>query len=144
MQENGLQKGFITISEAIDLINKDTRDNATVDVAFLVKGIPYLRKDGNYTIPLLKHENGHIVPNGERFVHINSEYERVQLEHTIVEHYKKASGDTNYDPQAVTKSLSTVVDDEENPKGALVEQKKPMTKVGEDIQNHAIETTNGE
>ena len=144
--DNNLPKGFITIEEAIKLINEDTRANAKVDARFLVNGLPYLRVGGTYNIRLMKHENGKAVYNGEKFVLISSEYERAMLEHTIVEHYKEVSGnvDFQYDSEtAPTRNLSTAVDDEENPSGRIVRQKKPITKRGEDIADHGVQKTNG-
>ena len=144
--DNNLPKGFIPVDEAIKLINEDTRTEAKVDTKFLLQGLPYLRVGGTYNIRLAKHENGKVVYNGEKFVMIASEYERAMLEHAIVEHYKAMSGNVNfkYDSEnAPTKSLSTAVDDEENPTGKIVKQKKPMTRPGEDITDHGITKTNG-
>ena len=145
MDKKNLPAGFITIEEAIDLINQDTRSNATVDTAFLVAGIPYLRLGGTYNIRKMKHVNGKPVYDGEKFVLIESEYQKAMLEHAIVEHYKKMSGNYDYDPEkAGLKNLSTAVDDEENPSGRIVRQKKAMTKAGDDITEHGIQITNGQ
>lgn len=144
--DNNLPKGFIKVEEAIKLINEDSRSDAKVDTKFLVSGLPYLRVGGTYNIRLMKHQDGKAVYNGEKFVIIASEYERAMLEHAIVEHYKTMSGnmDFKYDTEnAPTRSLSTAVDDEENPTGKIVKQKKPMTKKGEDIADHGITKTNG-
>lgn len=143
--EKNLPNGFITVEEAIDIINKDSRDAATVDVDFLVAGIPYMRIGGTYNIRLMKHKDGRAVYNGEKFVLITTEYERTMLEHAIVEHFKHASGRLDYDPNTSTvRSLSTAIDDEENPKAKIVRQKKPMTSAGEDIADHGVSTTNGQ
>ena len=144
--ENNLPSGFITIDEAIKLINEDTRTDAKVDIKFMLSGLPYLRVGGTFNIRLKKHVNGKAVYDGEKFVLINSEYERAMLEHAIVEHYKAMSGNTNFkydEENAPTRSLSTAVDDEENPSGRIVRQKKPMTKRGEDIADHGVTKTNG-
>lgn len=144
MQSSKLPNGFITIKEAIDLINSDTRKDAKVDTSFLVNNIPYLRVGGTYNIRLMKHDNGVAVYNGEKYVLIQSEYEKSILEHAIVEHYKEVSGNHDYDPEKVVKSLSTAVDDEENPQGRIVRQKKAMTKAGDNISEHGVTTTNGQ
>ena len=142
-----LPNGFIKIEEAIKLINEDSRTNAKVDTKFLLSGLPYLRVGGTFNIRLLKHdENGKVVRNGEKFVLIVNEYERAMLEHAIVEHYKEVSGNVNFkydEENAPTRSLSTTVDDEENPTGKVVKQKKPMTKKGETIADHGVTKTNG-
>ena len=47
---NNIPNGFISVEDAISLIESDTRSNAKVDTAFLLRNLPYLRVDGNYTI----------------------------------------------------------------------------------------------
>ena len=144
--DDNLPNGFIKVEDAIKLINEDSRTDAKVDTKFLVSGLPYLRVGGTYNIRLMKHKDGKAVYNGEKFVQIANEYEKSMLEHAIVEHYKAMSGNVNfkYDAEnAPTRSLSTAVDDEENPSGKIVRQKKPMTKAGEDIADHGITKTNG-
>lgn len=148
MESGKLPKGFISVEEAIQLINEDTRTNAKVDTGFLVAGLPYLRVGGTYNIRKMEHRDGKATYIGEDFVLIKSEYERAMLEHAIVEHYKAMSGDTmfEYDAEhAPTRSLSTAIDDEENPSGKIVKQKRPMTKQGDDISvSRGTTTTNGQ
>ena len=94
--------------------------------------MPYLRVNGNYTIKLQKHDNGVVVNNGTLFVQIKDDWEQSKLKHAIVEHYKAMSGREDFNPDAVgVKSLTTAVDEENNPTGKLSRNKKPMTKFGE-------------
>lgn len=128
---NGLPTGFISVEEAINLINSDTRSNAKVDTAFLLRNLPYLRVDGNYTIKKLKHENGRVVDDGETFVQIESDYQRSILEHAITQHYKEVTGH-DIDPSTIgIKRLSTAVDDEQNPQGRITKNKTSKTKIGD-------------
>lgn len=145
MNNQGLPASFITVEEAVDLINQDTRTEATVDTDFMIAGLPYLRVGGNFNVRLMKTDgSGRAVYNGEKYVYIESEYQLAMLEHAIVEHYKKATGDFNFDPNNKVRSLSTAVDDEENPQANIVVQKKPMTKAGEDISTaRGVTKTNG-
>lgn len=130
---NNLPAGFISVDEAIKLIESDTRTNAKVDASFLLRNLPFLRVDGNYNIKKVKHENGKVVEDGEAFVHIDSDYHRSMLEHAIVEHYKQASG-RDIDPETIgIRRLSTEVDDEKNPQGRIVANKKSKTKVGDNL-----------
>ena len=147
MNNNILPPGFISIEDAVALINKDTRQHATVDTDFMVGNLcaPYLRVGGTFNIRLMKNdERGRAVYAGEKFVLIETEYQLAMLEHAIVEHYKQATGRADFDPKNQTRSLSTTVDDEENPQAQIVTQKKPMTKAGEDITTHAVSKTNGQ
>ena len=133
MQKNNLPIGFISIQDAIKLIESDTRSNAKVDTSFLLNNLPYLRVDGNYTIKKLKHEGGKVVPNGKTQVQISSEYERAMLEHAIVEHYKQVTG-YDINPESIgLRSLTTAVDDEKNPSGRVAKNDKPLTRAGDDL-----------
>ena len=62
--DNNLPTGFISVDEAIKLINEDSRTDAKVDTKFLVSGLPYLRVGGTYNIRLMKHQDGKAVRNG--------------------------------------------------------------------------------
>lgn len=138
MYNNNLPTGFISIEEAIKLIESDTRSNAKVDTAFLLRNLPFLRVDGNYTIKKLKHENGKVVENGEAFVQIDSDYHRAMLEHAIVEHYKLVTGH-DIDPEQIgIKKLATTVDDEKNPQGRITRNKNSKTKVGDSLASGIV------
>ena len=133
MQSGNIPLGFITVEEAIKLIESDTRSNAKVDISFLLRNLPFLRVDGNYTTKKLRHEKGRVVPDGEAFVHIDSDYRRAMLEHAIVEHYKQVTG-REIDPNTIgLRTMTTAVDDEENPGGRVVRNKKSKTKMGDAI-----------
>ena len=125
----------MTIEEAIKLIESDTRKDAKVDTSFLLRNLPYLRTDGNYTIKKLRHdkETGRVVGNGEVFVMITSDYEKEMLKHAIVEHYRNVTGRT-IDPDNIgLRSLTTTVDEETNLGAAIINNDKPTIKPGEDL-----------
>lgn len=134
MQNSGnLPNGFISIADAIKLIESDSRSDAKVDTAFLLRNLPYLRVDGNYNIKKLKHENGRVVEDGEVYVMVTSEYEKAMLEHAITEHYKNVTGRV-VDPEKIgLRSITTAVDDEKNANGYLMNNDKPMVKPGDDL-----------
>ena len=137
---NNIPTGFISVEEAISLIESDTRSNAKVDTAFLLRNLPYLRVDGNYTIKKLKHENGKVVDAGEEFVHILSDYQRSMLEHAIIEHYKMVTG-RDIDPESIgIKKLMTTVDDEKNLSGRIMRNTESSTKVGDTLVSGATQT----
>lgn len=137
---NNIPTGFISVEDAISLIESDTRSNAKVDTAFLLRNLPYLRVDGNYTIKKLKHENGKVVDAGEEFVHIFSDYQRSMLEHAIIEHYKIATG-RDIDPESIgIKKLMTTVDDEKNLSGRIMRNTESSTKVGDTLVSGATQT----
>ena len=134
MQEQPLKNSFVTIDEAIEIINSDTRKNPVVDITKMVNSLPHLRERGNFRIPLLtRDETGKIVKNGSRFTTINSSWDKSRLEHAIVEHYKVVDKlHRTINPEEVgLKSLTTAIDDDKNTQGRLRVNDKPMTKYGD-------------
>lgn len=132
--QNNLPNGFVTIEEAIKLIESDTRKDPVVDTAFLVNGLPYLRVNGNYNIKLLsRNDDGKIVSKGNVYVQIKSEWERSNLEHAIIEHYKETSlNHTVIDPEKIgIRSITTAKDEDTNPTGRAMVNPTPMTKFGD-------------
>ena len=140
MQNSNLPNGFVTVADAIKLIESDSRTDAKVDTAFLLRNLPYLRVDGNYNIKKLKHENGKVVEDGEVYVMISSEYERAMLEHAITEHYKNVTGRVVNPENIGLRSITTAVDDEKNANGYLMNNDKPMIKAGDDIVSGVNQT----
>lgn len=109
---------FLTVKEAIDLINTDTRTNPTVDDKRLVRGIEFLKANQrggemNYTIHLLKKdENGKIVPNGVKYAKVMSPREANELQYAIEDHYKSLSGKVVDSENMGLHKLSTTLDEE--------------------------------
>lgn len=87
-----LPHGFITIDEAIALINKDSRDNATVDIKWMMENILSVEKKHNFNIPLLKHENGVLKENGHVYVYVDDDVDKSNLRKAIQGHYEEMSG----------------------------------------------------
>lgn len=140
---NELPIGFISVEEAIKLIESDSRTNARVDAQFLLDNLPYLRVDGNYTIKKLKHVKGKIEEDGEDTVHIFSEYQRAMLEHCIVEHWKQATG-RDIDPEQIgIRKLTTAVDDEKNPQGRIANNTESDIKLGDALNSGSVKTIGG-
>lgn len=123
---------FISIDDAIKLIEKDTRKDPVVDISAMVDASPYIRVNGNFTIKLLtRDKNGAIVENGNKFVQIASEWDKSRLKHALFEHHKQASGKVLNPDTIGLKSLTTTIDEDANPSGKLKEMDKPMTKFGD-------------
>lgn len=132
--QNSLPNGFVSLEEAIKLIESDTRKDPVVDTVFLVNSLPYLRVNGNYNIKLLgRADDGKIVSKGSVYVQIRSEWERSNLEHAILEHYKLVSRDhVVINPETIgLRSITTAKDEDTNPTGQAMINPKPMTKYGD-------------
>lgn len=131
MANTNLPHGFISVEEAVKLIESDTRKEPVVDVLFMVNNLPYLRVNGNFNIKLLTRKDGKIVDNGSKFVQIENDFQRVTLEHALTEHYKQATG-KEIDPEQI--GLSSVTSAYDDNGGSTVRPRlndKPMTKFGD-------------
>ena len=133
MQKNVTGK-IISVDEAIEIIETDNRQNPVVDTVFLVNSLPYLRVNGNYTIKLLgRNADGKIVSKGSTFARITSDWELSKLKHAITEHYKENTRNhIEINPDAIgVRSVTTAMDEDNNPTGRAMINPKPMTKFGD-------------
>lgn len=130
MQHNGqLAPGFITIDEAINLINKDTRDKATVDLDWMANNIDYVNEFKNFQIPLMdSDERGYAYRKGEAYVYVATAYEKEVLKHAIREAYRNRTGrEANVDK---VHDRTTVYDPENNSASKIVTSPHPNTEKG--------------
>lgn len=105
-----LSPGFIPVTEAIDLIKAETRDNPRVDISRLAENLEYLQPRHNYTIFLLaKDSQGNIVSNGNKPIYIANDYEKALVEHTIIEKFEELSRQ-KYEKNKVRKITTSVTD----------------------------------
>lgn len=131
---NNLMPGFITVEDAIALIKKDKRDDATVDLQFLANNIPYMKVKQNYNIRLMKTVNGRAVRNGSVYVTLYTEYDRQILLKAIQDAFEERTK-LKLDVENIGLSRVTTMVDEE--KG--VSDGRPRTnadstvKAGDDI-----------
>lgn len=134
MENNGLPRGFITIEEAIRLIESDTRKDPVVDTQFLLNNIPYLKLGQNYNIKLLtRADDGKIVENGNKYVQIITERDLVNLREAIGDHYKAVTGrlvDTN---AIGLRRMTAVSDDEKNPMARNIVNTESKIKYGDEL-----------
>lgn len=127
-----LPNGFISVEEAIALIQADSRKDATIDIAFLVKNLPWLERNHNYTIKLLRHEGGKVIDNGIKYVAIENDYQKEMLKHAITQHYKDLSG-REIDPDTIgIRKITTAIEDN-NPQGRPTINKTSSTNIGDTI-----------
>lgn len=134
MENNGLPRGFITIQQAIELIESDTRRDPVVDTAFLLRNIPYLKLGQNYNIKLLtRDDDGRIVENGSKYVQILTERDLVNLREAIGDHYKLVTG-RNVDTNSIgLRRMTTVSDDEKNPAAKNIVNEESKIKFGDEL-----------
>lgn len=89
---------FLTVKEAIDLINSDTPSNPTVDHVKLVKAKYYLdanQRGGemNFNLfPVERNAEGKIVPKPAIYAKVAGPREANELKYAIEDHYVQISG----------------------------------------------------
>lgn len=136
-----LPKGFISIDEAVALINSDTRADAKVDTKWLVSHVDWIEEAHNFRIPLLKTTaDKKIVKVGSKYVQILSAYDKEVLKRAIRNHYRDLVGH-EFSKENV-RAVSSVVDDEVS-SGARPRKSKPIAKEGQTIGTGETIVTNG-
>lgn len=132
-----LPEAFISVDDAIKLINSDTRDNAVVDVQRMLASIKFLRVNKTFRIPLIKSINKRpwIQKIGSKYIIPKNEYERTNVEHAIVSKFTEETGrDINVESMGL-KKVNTVMDEKNN--GAPVIE-APTTKFGEGLNTSEV------
>lgn len=156
MNSNPLPNGFISVSDAVALINSDTRDDAKVDTQYLVGHIDWIEEYHNFRIPVVRfatkeeieaqmraypgrRPNG-LVNLGSKYVQISTSYEKELLKKTIRDHYRDMAG-REYG-KGNTRGISTVMDEETGSNERPRRTKKTIAKEGETIGAGSSRTTN--
>lgn len=135
-----LPKGFISIGEAVELINSDSREEAKVDIKWLVGHVDWIEEAHNFRIPLLKTKDGKLLKCGSKFVQIMNSYDKEVMKKVIRDHYRDLVG-REYQAQNV-RAVSSVADDTVAG-GVRPRKSKPIAKEGQVIGTGETITTNG-
>lgn len=131
-----LPKDFMSIADAVALINSDTRSDAKVDTKWLVNHIDWIEEKHNFRIPLMKTTaDKKVVRTGSKYVEIRDEYDKVTLKRAIRDHYRDMVGHEYERP--TVKAVSSVADDEVGT-GVRPRRSKPIAKEGQLISNETI------
>lgn len=146
-----LSNGFITIPEAIKIINSDKREDAAVDLDWMAKNIDWIQEFKNFKIPVARNITEEEIKDfmekhpGKRppaitlleplYVYVASVYEKETLKHAIKEAWKARVGRELADIK--TKNKTTVYDPEHNTLAqggtAIQFNPNPTTKAGDDL-----------
>ena len=137
-----LPKGFLSIEDAVKLIQSDTRADAKVDTKKLVQSMIWIEEAHNFRIPLMKTTSDKkVVRNGSRYVYVATSYEKEVLKKAIRDHYRDMVGRDYAAP--TVKSVSTVADEEESGGNVTPRRRKPIAKEGAIVGTGETTTTNG-
>lgn len=152
--KNNLNPGFITMDDAVKLINSDTRENPVVDMDYLVSHTVWIEPNHNFRIPKIRRltpeeiyrtKRGKTVEYeniGDVYVAINTNYEKELLKKTILDKFKELVGH-EYKEIGV-RARSTVADDAQGKAAVQPRVNKPIAKEGAIIGEGTTITSNGE
>lgn len=131
---NNLMPGFITVEDAVALIKKDKRDDATVDLQFLANNIPYMKVKQNYNIRLMKTVDGRAVRNGSLYVTLYTEYDRQILLKAIQDAFEERTKIKLDIENIGINRVTSMIDEEQSITDARVRGNMGSTiKPGDDI-----------
>lgn len=156
MNNNSLPNGFISVDEAVALINSDKRDDAKVDTQWLAGHIDWIEEAHNFRIPTVRfatkeeveaemkvhpgrRPNG-LIRTGSKYVQILTSFEKELLKKTIRDHYRDTAGREFI--EKTTRGVSTVMDEETGGSERPRRSKKTIAKEGEVIGTGSSRTTN--
>ena len=150
-----LSPGFITVDDAVKLIQSDTREHPVVDMDYLVSRIKWVETAHNFRIPKIRmlkqeeiHRNkrGKIIDQevtGNVYIYIATNFEKELIRKTILDKFRELVGH-EYKEQTV-RAMSTVADDAQG-KAAVQPRSnsKPIAKEGSTISGGETITSNGD
>lgn len=146
--------GFISVDEAVDLINSDTRKDPVVDMDYLVAHLNWIETGGNVRIPkiralgkdeIYKTKRGKLVQfehTGDVYVQVLTAFDRELLRKTIRDKYAELTH-KEY-KEITTRAKSTVADDAEGKEAVRPRANKPIAKEGASIGSGEVMTSNGD
>lgn len=155
MQPRETRPGFISVEDAVKLIESDTRSNPVVDMDYLVSKIVWIEVNHNFRIPKIKRlkpeevhrtKRGKIVEYetiGEVNVSVDTAYQKEYLKKAILDKYRELVGHEY--KEAGVRAVSTVADDAQG--RAAVQPRtnvKPIAKEGSLIGEGTTMDTNGQ
>lgn len=150
-----LSPGFITVDEAVKLIQSDTREHPVVDMDYLVSRIKWIETAHNFRIPkirMLKEDEiyrtkrGKVIDyevTGNAYIYIATNFEKELVRKTILDKFRELVGH-EYKEETV-RAMSTVADDAQG-KAAVQPRNnaKPIAREGSTISSGETITSNGE
>ena len=156
MNKNDLPKGFISVEEAVKLIESNTFDNPTVDIKKLASSTDWIELKHNFAIKKVRlitkeeyaeklkqfpgRRPSELVSMGVETVTLRSAYEVELLKKAIYDNYKKVSGHM-FSPKT-TRGITTVADQESGGRVTPRAPKKTIAKEGDIIGAGSTSTTN--
>lgn len=156
MDKKTLPNGFISVDEAVKLIESNTFDVPTVHIKKLASSTDWIELNHNFAIPKVRlitkeeyaeklkqfpgRRPSELVRTGIVTVTLRSAYEVELLKKAIYDNYKKVSGHM-FSPKN-TRGVTTVIDQEAGGRANPRATKKTIAKEGDIIGAGSTATTN--
>lgn len=150
MQNNSLPKDFVTVDEAIKLINSETRGDAKLNISLMAKKTIWLEANHNFRLPRIKpkkDEDGNVIgfiPNGSYYVSVDTVRDAENLKYAILTKFRELAKKEFV--EETTRGVSTVADDAEGIAAVQPRRTKGNRKKGDNISGDSSSpiTSNGE
>ena len=156
MDRKSLPNGFITVDEAVKLINTNTFDKPTVDIKYLVGHLDWIELAHNFRIPkarlitkeeyaeLIKRYPGRkpseLVKVGSENVMLRTSYDVELLKKTIRDNWRECTGHEYR--KGATRGITTVIDEEKGSDVKPRSTKNTIAKEGAVIGSGSTVSTN--
>lgn len=111
-----MEKGYVSVADALELIKAHTKEEPTVDLQFLVVNREYLDVSHNFTIRLAEKRNGKLYTDDVVYVRVKGNADKYNLMEAIEEAYAR-NYDLQLDAERPIYASNSIVDPETNPKG---------------------------
>lgn len=140
MQET-LAPGFITVAEALDLINSFTREKPTVDINFLLDNMELIQEKHNLTIRMPRKQIVDSMGNrkwtSDPSVHITIRtlLEQEQVRDAVKKKYQEMTGKTLNVEELGLRRVTTVMDDQKNKDSRPMVNEESEIKLGDTINS---------
>lgn len=134
-----LKKGFISIDQCIQLIQKHTTEEPLVDLPFLAANWEYIEHGHNFTVHLVeKDAAGKKVAKGTVWVEVKGDREKYNLRAEIKEAVKRVYNmDLNLEVSPI-RNMSTVVDPQTNAQGRPVRNDPLAKDLGYNVNHNSV------
>lgn len=153
-KNNDLAPGFLSVDDAVKLIQSDTRENPVVDMDYLVSRLKWVETAHNFRIPKIRRlkpeevyrtKRGKVVEyetTGSVYIYIATNFEKEFVRKAILDKFRELVGH-EYKEQAI-RAMSTVADDAQGKAAVQPRANKPIAKEGSLIGDGTIVTSNGQ
>lgn len=138
--KSAVPTGYISVQEAIELIKRDKRDNATVDLSFMARNFHWISLNHTFNIPLMKHVNGKAVSAGRTGVVLTSNLDLELFKQAIRDAYRERTK-REIDEEPVHHITTARGGETGTSKSGNPEETEGRAKYGDDIPANTISQT---